>query len=79
MLKEELAEWKKLSEQKNLNVFREISNAMKILRMEWRKEHDELSQDFQETSKSIKQIRQSVNKRVDKELLSITQVIAEQF
>lgn len=79
MLKEELAEWKKLSEQKNLNVFREISNAMKILRMEWRKEHDELSKDFQETSKSIKQIRQSVNKRVDKELLSITQVIAEQF
>jgi hypothetical protein len=32
-IQEELGEWKKLTEQKNLNVFREISNAMKILRM----------------------------------------------
>lgn len=32
-MKEELAEWRKLTEQKNLNVFREISNAMKMLRL----------------------------------------------
>lgn len=37
-LKEQLEEWKHLTEQKNLNVFREISNAMKVLRIESKKE-----------------------------------------
>jgi len=47
-IQEELEEWKKLTEQKNLNVFKEISNALKIQRMEWRREHDELAKGITE-------------------------------
>jgi alpha-glucuronidase len=47
-IQEQLEEWKKLTEKKNLNVFKEISNALKIQRMEWRREHDELSKGMTE-------------------------------
>jgi len=34
--------WKSITEQKNLNVFKEISNTLKAMKLEWRKENDEL-------------------------------------
>lgn len=32
-IKEEFSEWRKLTEQKNLNIFREITNAIKVQRL----------------------------------------------
>lgn len=78
-IKEELSEWKQLTEQKNLNVFRQISNAMKIMRMQWRKEHDDLSKEIEETNKAVKQTRQSLAKRFEKDLREVGQTMAEHF
>lgn len=70
-IQEELEEWKKLTEQKNLNVFKEISNALKIQRMEWRREHDELAKGITEIQSTLKQVRKNVEKDVKKEVQSL--------
>jgi hypothetical protein len=33
----EINQWKSITEQKNLNVFKEISNTLKAMKLEWRK------------------------------------------
>jgi len=38
----EINQWKSLTEQKNLNVFKEISTTLKTMKLEWRKENDEM-------------------------------------
>lgn len=35
-MKEEFAQWKELTQQKNLNVFRQMANAIKSMRLEWK-------------------------------------------
>lgn len=40
LLQKEIAQWKSITEQKNLNVFKEISNTLKAMKIEWRKEND---------------------------------------
>lgn len=40
LLQKEMSQWKSITEQKNLNVFKEISNTLKAMKIEWRKEND---------------------------------------
>ena len=42
-LERDVQNWKAATEQKNLNVFKEISSALKSMKIEWKKENDELS------------------------------------
>ena len=42
-LERDVQNWKAVTEQKNLNVFKEISSALKSMKIEWKKENDELS------------------------------------
>ena len=41
-LQKDIYQWKALTEQKNLNVFKEISTTLKTMKLEWRKENDEM-------------------------------------
>lgn len=52
---------------------------MKVLRMEWRKEHDELSKQQEDAGKAMKQLRHSLIDKLDKELTALTQLTHEQF
>ena len=36
-IQKEIDHWKSITEQKNLNVFKEISNTLKVMKLEWRK------------------------------------------
>lgn len=69
---QELNEWKELTEQKNLNVFRQISNALKAIKLEWRNEHDSLCKEFENVGKTMKNIRKSIRKDIQKETSAIT-------
>ena len=37
LFQKEMNHWKSITEQKNLNVFKEISNTLKAMKLEWRK------------------------------------------
>lgn len=52
---------------------------MKVMRMEWRKEHDDLSKELEEVTKSIKQTRHSLTKRFEKDLREVGQTMTEHF
>ena len=66
--------WKAITEQKNLNVFREISNTLKIMKTEWKKENDEMSSEVGSFKESLINVKKSVPLEIKKSVQAIITV-----
>ena len=73
--KEQMNEWKKLTQQKNVNVFREMTNTIKSVRLEWSQQHEELNKEVTEMGKTIKNLKKILPKQFKNEMQEITNLI----
>lgn len=72
-------QWKTITEQKNLNVFKEISNALKAIKLEWRKENDELVSEVAAINESMKTMRKNNSTELKKSIQTIITVFNNEF
>ena len=57
-----------MSEQKNLNVFREMANSIKTMRYEFKQENEHLGMEMVEVLRAVKESKKLASKQVKKEV-----------
>lgn len=79
LLQKELNQWKSITQQKNLNVFKEISNTLKTMKLEWRKENDELVSEVAALNQSIKTMKKSAPNQMKKGIQTVITIFNNEF
>ena len=78
-IQKELNQWKSLTEQKNLNVFKEISNALKTMKQEWRKENDDLVGEISSLGDTLRELKKSQPSELKKSVQAIVAIFNNEF
>lgn len=72
-------QWKSITEQKNLNVFKEISNTLKTMKSDWRKENDEMVSEITALDESFKNFKKSGPSELKKNIQAIVAIFNNEF
>ena len=78
-LEKEINHWKSITEQKNLNVFKEISNTLKIMKIEWRKENDEMVSEVAALNDTLKTLKKAGPNELKKSVQALVSIFNNEF
>lgn len=66
-------------EQKNLNVFKEMANALKTMRLEWQSEQENMGKHISELSRTVTTLKKTTRKQLKNDMQQIVSIMSEEF
>lgn len=71
--------WKVMTEEKNLNVFKEISNTLKSMKQEWRKEQEDMATEVSSIGDYVTNAKKSLPAELRKTVQTVVTIFNGEF